>query len=358
MLRKFSVTNFMNFRKTVCIDLTDVRGYGFNTHCIRNGLVDKAIIIGRNGSGKTNLSLALSDIARILTDGPINIRLLDPSLYEKGSPAAFVFEFQQGERIIRYEYSRSDPETIVYESLHLNGELAFVRDGEAVDCSNLGRHGLRILDTDFTDARYSVLGSIRSEGPDADSPIAFMEDFVYRMVFVRTDAPEYETTEQYILSYGLVEDFQGFLKDTAGLDMRLEAVRPDGTYGTLAQRIGDRLLYFGKTASSGTKALMTYYRLKHLYGGMSFLYMDCPETFLHHEAAEKIVRDVVSQGTFQALISTRDTGLVNNRILRPDCCFLLTESGLRSFPNRTSRELREGHNLEKLLRGGEFDDDA
>ena len=68
MLRKFSVTNYKNFRDTVCIDFTDTRKYDFNTECIKNGLINKAVILGRNGIGKTNLGLALFDISYTLTD--------------------------------------------------------------------------------------------------------------------------------------------------------------------------------------------------------------------------------------------------------------------------------------------------
>ena len=42
--------------------------------------------------------------------------------------------------------------------------------------------------------------------------------------------------------------------------------------------------------------------------------------------------------------------------MRPDC-YLTRENGkLTSFADSISRELREGHNLEKMLRNGEFGD--
>jgi hypothetical protein len=40
--------------------------------------------------------------------------------------------------------------------------------------------------------------------------------------------------------------------------------------------------------------------------------------------------------------------------MRPDCYFILTGEKLTSFANATNRELREGHNLEKLYMSGEF----
>ena len=42
--------------------------------------------------------------------------------------------------------------------------------------------------------------------------------------------------------------------------------------------------------------------------------------------------------------------------MRPDCYFILTENKITSLTNATDRELREGHNLEKLYKSGEFDE--
>jgi len=47
---------------------------------------------------------------------------------------------------------------------------------------------------------------------------------------------------------------------------------------------------------------------------------------------------------------------MSNRLFRPDCLFILSRNGkLTSLNNATKRELREGHNLEKMYISGEFD---
>ena len=58
----------------------------------------------------------------------------------------------------------------------------------------------------------------------------------------------------------------------------------------------------------------------------------------------------------QVMLTSHNTNLLTNRIMRPDCYFILTESKLTSLVNATSRELREGHNLEKLYMSGEFNE--
>ena len=56
----------------------------------------------------------------------------------------------------------------------------------------------------------------------------------------------------------------------------------------------------------------------------------------------------------QVIFTTHNSYLASNEISRPDCYFILDKGRLSSFADSTERELREGHNLEKLLRNGEF----
>ena len=58
----------------------------------------------------------------------------------------------------------------------------------------------------------------------------------------------------------------------------------------------------------------------------------------------------------QIIMTSHNTNLMTNRLMRPDCLFILSRSGsLTSLCNATPRELREGHNLEKMYISGEFE---
>ena len=58
----------------------------------------------------------------------------------------------------------------------------------------------------------------------------------------------------------------------------------------------------------------------------------------------------------QIIMTSHNTNLMTNRLMRPDCLFILSSSGtLTSLCNATQRELREGHNLEKMYISGEFE---
>jgi hypothetical protein len=51
---------------------------------------------------------------------------------------------------------------------------------------------------------------------------------------------------------------------------------------------------------------------------------------------------------------THNTGLVSNDFLRPDCCFIMGCGGPRSLASLSDKDIRRGHNLEKMLREGAF----
>ena len=67
MIRRFEVENFKGFKDKLVFDLTAGK-YGFNQNIVVNGIVNKAIVYGKNGVGKSTLGIAMFDIVRHLTD--------------------------------------------------------------------------------------------------------------------------------------------------------------------------------------------------------------------------------------------------------------------------------------------------
>ena len=67
MLKRFEVENFKGFKDRLVFNL-ESREYEFNKNLIVNNIVNKAIVYGKNGIGKSNLGIALFDIVLHLTD--------------------------------------------------------------------------------------------------------------------------------------------------------------------------------------------------------------------------------------------------------------------------------------------------
>ena len=107
--------------------------------------------------------------------------------------------------------------------------------------------------------------------------------------------------------------------------------------------------------STGTKALELLYFWMQRMGQATFVFIDEFDAFYHHDLAEDLVRYFKQRPNRQVLCASHNTDLFSNKVLRPDCLFILTRDKITSAANATKRELREGHNLEKLYKSGEFD---
>ena len=116
---------------------------------------------------------------------------------------------------------------------------------------------------------------------------------------------------------------------------------------------GKTTVAFQMVASTGTKNLeLQYYWLKEM-GNASFVFIDEFDAFYHHELSYKISKRLFKSDS-QLFVTTHDTFLLSNDLLRPDCFFILNDNQIRAICDLTDKELRFGHNLEKLYRGGTF----
>ena len=370
MLRKFSVQNYKNFQNKITLDFTKSRDYRYNEECVKSGLLNKVLIMGRNASGKTNLGYALFDIVYTLTDKVAEEHQLDKISFTNGftnSPeAAFTYEFQNGGQIIEYEYRKSDPYLITYECLKVDDSVIFEFDYHTGlrDARGLKKYNAGTLDMYSIDGSLSVLKYVARNTPQSQgSPIHFVMDFVSRMLYFRSahDGNRFigffdrsGFIDQYIINNDLVNDFLRFLREEADIDMKL-GVESNSFQKILVQRLRYKSIPFEVNKSSGTHSLELYYYWSRRFDQVSFLFIDEFDAYYHYELAEKIVLHTIKTVGIQTVFTSHNSGLVDNNIMRPDCYLQLKDGKLKSLVDSTTRDLREALNLEKLLRNGEFD---
>ena len=156
-----------------------------------------------------------------------------------------------------------------------------------------------------------------------------------------------------------LKDFENFL-NAMGIESSLVLKElPDNQYALYFSH--DKLVPF-ETASSGTKAATQLYR-RLVSGGFgnaqspSFVYMDEFDAYYHYEMSQNVIEYLKKNyPQTQIVFTTHNTVLMSNRIMRPDCLFLLSTKGnLTPLQKATERELREGHNLAKMYMSGEFE---
>jgi len=156
----------------------------------------------------------------------------------------------------------------------------------------------------------------------------------------------------FIFDPAILKEFEQFLH-AAGITKGLTVNRDHDGKQRLYFDTATPLPFF-RVASSGTKALYNFFYWYKTAKDVSMMFIDEFDAFYHYELAETIVSLLEKMSQTQVILTSHNTNLLTNRIMRPDCYFILTQGRISSLANATSRELREGHNLEKLYMSGEF----
>ena len=381
MLKKFTLKNYKNFKDEISIDFNNTANYQFSTDCITNGLISKMLIYGRNATGKTNLGKAIMDICNIMRGRVLymeNSVLINAD--SKEHSATFSYEFQFDDQILQYQYNRLSNQELSYETLMIDGIVIYSCDFEEklfnftnlnyiyAETANVGRYEESIVrENEMKEMQQPRLTFLRwlinNIAFEEQSILLKLENYIRRMALItvgdgRTIGLR---RERSIFLNRLLEDeeqlkgLEDFL-NAMGIECKLVLKElPDGQRELYFHH--DRLVPFYETASSGTLALVDLYR-KLIPRGVipSFLYVDEFDAFYHYEMAENVLQFFKKKyPECQMIITSHNTNLMTNRLMRPDCAFILFREGtLTSHRHATKRELREGHNLEKMYISGEF----
>lgn len=380
MLKKFTLKNYKNFKDEISIDFENIAGYQFSTDCITDGAISKMLIYGRNATGKTNLGKALIDIYTTMFGGrryiDTGIFLNADSIDEK---ATFLYKFRFKNNELVYRYARFSNQELKDEELIIDGTTIFSCDFENskfdfknlelidAETANIDRY-LQSMDVgDEEEIQEPKLPFLRwlisNVALSNDSILIKLSNYVRRMIMVtagngmlrmprRMNDSFYELLEDS----NRLKDLEDFLNEM-GIECKLILKKlPDGQRELYFWH--EKLVPFYETASSGTLALVDLYRRLIPKGWEpSFIYLDEFDAFYHYEMAEKVINFFKRRyPECQIIMTSHNTNLMTNRLMRPDCLFILSRRGtLTALCNATERELREGHNLEKMYISGEFD---
>ena len=294
--------------------------------------------------------------------------------------ASFSYSFQFDNNEIIYRYTRFSNFDLRDEELIIDGisiyKCSFYQDKYNFDnlkfinaeTASIGRYLQSLDDGNITeDVMEFKLPFLRwiinNTALKNDSLLIKMSEFIRRMTmlkvsntimfgFSRFNDSFFESLE----AKDNLEDFEQFL-NTMGIKCKLVLKKlPDGQRELYFSH--DKLIPFYKNASSGTLALTNLYRrFVSTLRSSSFVYLDEFDAFYHYEMAENVIKFFKrNYPKCQIIMTSHNTNLMTNRLMRPDCLFILSSSGtLTALCNATLRELREGHNLEKMYIAGEFE---
>ena len=339
------------------------KDYRFNKQCILNGNIKNIILYGKNSVGKSNLTLALMDIVAHLADKNIGPKLYDNYLNIDNEVAYFQYKFKFDQHLIEYSYQKKNLNELIFEQLKLNDEIILKHDyinqtGNYDGAKKISPTLNYEFSTDGSKIRYFLTNSTLEQC----NPLYKFMIFISKMLWFRT-----LDENQYIGYTTKSDDYFKFLLDDKSLLNEFQKLINDaGIEGKLASRKnieGIKSLYFNKnekfspffsTATSGTKALYTFFYWLKTAQDASFICIDEFDAYYHFELAKKIIEILNEMPNTQSIVTTHNTNLLTNKIMRPDCYYIFTSNRLTNLADATKMELREGHNLEKLFIAGVF----
>lgn len=371
MLKKFTVKNYKNFKDEISLDFSKIAGYQFNKDCLSMGLIGKMLIYGRNATGKTNFGRALLDIERLMYDmsrnGEKSVLINADS---RDDTAKFIYEFKFGNDEVIYKYSRFANAELCDEELSINGNVIFKCDFKN---DKFDFQGLNIISAETVNTnRYLIQDNdvlsflrwlINNTSFSYNSVLIKLSEYVNKMDLItvgnnriESSTIDYSKFFEDLKNPVHLQNFEDFL-NLMGIECKLVLKElPDGQVELYFDH--KKLVPFYSTASSGTLALTNLYqKIVSKAVEYSLVYLDEFDAFYHYEMAEKLISFFKTKyPKCQFIMTSHNTNLMTNKIMRPDCLFILSSRGtLTALCDATERELREGHNLEKMYISGEFE---
>ncbi|GBU28815.1 hypothetical protein R84B8_02377 [Treponema sp. R8-4-B8] len=377
MLCFYSVKNYRGFKDAITLDLTS-SNYGFNEECVKDGYAHKALIYGYNGVGKSNLGLAIMDIIINLTDKDKTLLLTNNYCNaESGSKLVeFKYKFRFNETMIEYQYGKNAPESICYERLFINEKCVVSYNRITGEPLEINLPGAQTLNKDISKITISILKYIKSnaslEQSDETNALFSFFDFVDRMLFFRNlDDRNYAGYEvgghqlfDEIVSKNHFDNFRSFLADADVPSNIIFTKMANRTrvyfkYETTQKR--NSIIDFFDNCSTGMKSLtVLFYWLQNAIfektSSPSFIFIDEFDAFYHQRLSEYVINKIKKIDNCQFILTTHDTGVMSNDIMRPDCLFLMHKDKIEALSSLTDKELRFAHNIEKMYRAGAFDE--
>lgn len=366
MLRSFSVKGFKNFKDEIILDLSDVKEYDFNEVCILDNTIRSSITYGHNSSGKSNFGEAIFDIVANLTD-----KNKAPELYNNylnldstSELAEFCYKFSFFGKELVYMYKKQDQDTILEEQISINNKVVVEYNYK----NNLGRTilrnteklNLRLYDKNISFVKYIYKNTNLDKRNKDNKIFCALFDFVERMLFFRSLKDNNyigftngtEKISNGILKADRLNDFEEFLKEN-GIDYRL--IKNPNDDKEISCQFKNKIVNLFDVASSGTRALALFYFWYIRLRNASFVFIDEFDAFYHSDIASYVIKALLKINNIQFMLTTHNTDIMTNELLRPDCYFILQDGIIKSIANSTSKELSISHNLQRMYKGKAFE---
>lgn len=364
MLLKFAVTNYRGFVERIEFNLSNHSNYNYNTFAVKNDVIKNGIIYGPNGSGKSNFALAIFDIVNHISHKRKKIDYYTNFVYA-GNVSDFVkfeylFKFDNEE--VLYIYQKDAKGSLMSEELYVDNVKIFDRNLNVFFINNEAYPiDYNVVESLANNANnVSIVNYLLSSFPlFSDSYLIKLQSFVNSMLWFRClENREFIGLEsnvinldEYIISNNLEGDFADFLSRVSSQSFQF--VKPNVNDKVLYCKYDKGKIPFDMIASTGTQSLMLLFYWLQQMSNASFVFVDEFDAFYHFDLSYEVCKTLFGFDC-QAFVSSHNTYLLSNELLRPDCNFIINNNVIKPLTDCTDKELRFGHNIEKMFRGGSF----
>lgn len=374
MLKKFSVSNYRQFKDTLEFDLS-ASNYSFNENCTSNNLITLALVYGENGTGKSTLGWAIFDLISHLTDhetGSTNDYYLNALSSVKFASFKFEFVFLINNKNVDviYEYKKNEKKILISEKITINKELVldYQLNKPLITTLKGTEHLNKNINPSQNLSAVKYIYSNTSLDRRNSNNKVFVEfvEFINHMLWFRSLFDDksyigYQTGSKKVLEDILqndnLKDFEDFLS-YMGLNFKLVLLKTlSGVDIGIKFSEDTKPVPFFEVSSTGTRSLtLLYYWWQTIKKDeIRLLFIDEFDCSYHFALSQKLILLLKGLKNTQVILTTHNTDLLTTELIRPDCGFILDGKQIKSLNKRTDKELREAHNLERLYQAGKFD---
>lgn len=365
MLQEFKVRNFKNFRNELLFSLKTNNNYEFNKEVVDRDIIRDCVIVGENAAGKTNLGYAIFDITHHLTDNRKKLEKyrMYSNLYNKDDIVHFEYTFRFGNSILKYIYEKKQIEKIIKEILLIDNKEIIINNSSLRKADLKGAENLNLANWNgsISLVKYVYANTfLDMDNKYCDVFVQFMR-FVSRMLWISsTEGNKYIgfcNDEGDLMDFiskkdGATEELEVFLGEL-GINYKLIS-KDKGDGWNVYCVMGEREVLLTPLLSSGTKSLVFFFYWYLNMKKISFLYLDEFDAFYHTDLSIEVLKKIISFKSTQVIITSHNTDILSNSLLRPDCYFKLENNTINAFSDLTDKSLREAHNLQRMYKAGAF----
>ena len=371
MLTKMYLTNFLSFINRTEFDFTSTK-YTIleETNVFNQSILKGGLFIGPNASGKTNALKGLSFLLYMITgEGNGSSFERYRCRFSRNPLIVLEYDFSFLNKKLIYKIERNTQtknisEEIIVDNISVlkrNGNIGELRIGDSVTIDdNVDKDTLFLRTASFNTGRFPQIPILREL-------IEYLQNSYYIDGYNR-GAVIGRSINKYAESNGVAR-INDYLREF-NYDFFVEyGSQSTGEGATISVGSDEKIIFFKRKSFPFPSIFFDESQGNQVFADMlpglistiekpGMLIIDEFGNSLHNRLAEKIVKFFMGKSEkSQLFITSHDTNLISNSVLRPDQIYLISFDGSNgSNVARVSKfKPREAQNLEKMYLGGMFE---